>query len=113
MRKFLKMVPLGAVLLWSSVAFGGSFQAETPVTDSVPPKEWINLDPQDNGVLGTASDKTYELLLKNKSPKKTVVVAVIDSGVDIDHEDLQGRIWTNPKEIAGNGIDDDRNGYVD
>jgi len=113
MRKFLKMVSLGAVLLWSSVAFGGSFQAESPVTDSVPPKEWINLDPQDNGVLGTASDKTYELLLKNKSPKKTVVVAVIDSGVDIDHEDLQGRIWTNPKEIAGNGIDDDRNGYVD
>src|SRR5690606_35244955 len=61
----------------------------------------------------TGSDKAYELLLKGKSPKKTVVVAVIDSGVDIEHEDLQGKIWTNVKEIPGNGVDDDRNGYVD
>lgn len=42
-----------------------------------------------------------------------VVVAVIDSGVDVEHEDLQGRLWTNPGEIAGNGLDDDGNGYVD
>lgn len=42
-----------------------------------------------------------------------VVVAVIDSGVDIDHEDLRANVWTNPKEIAGNGKDDDKNGYVD
>jgi thermitase len=42
-----------------------------------------------------------------------VVVAVIDTGMDIDHQDLDGNIWTNPGEIAGNGIDDDRNGYVD
>ena len=43
----------------------------------------------------------------------TVVVGVIDSGIDYNHEDLQGRIWTNPGEIAGNGIDDDGNGYID
>ncbi len=42
-----------------------------------------------------------------------VVVAVIDSGVDTDHPDLADNIWTNPGEIAGNGIDDDNNGYVD
>ena len=42
-----------------------------------------------------------------------VVVAVIDSGVDINHQDLRNNIWTNSREIAGNGIDDDRNGYVD
>ncbi|ACA84943.1 S8 family serine peptidase [Shewanella woodyi] len=42
-----------------------------------------------------------------------VVVAVIDTGVDYNHEDLQGNIWTNPNEIAGNGIDDDGNGVID
>ncbi|MBD2384643.1 S8 family peptidase [Cylindrospermum sp. FACHB-282] len=44
---------------------------------------------------------------------KGVIVAVIDTGVDYNHEDLQNNIWTNSKEIAGNGIDDDGNGYVD
>lgn len=44
---------------------------------------------------------------------KQVVVAVIDTAVDIDHEDLRGNIWTNPNEVAGNGIDDDGNGFID
>ncbi|WP_341525004.1 S8 family peptidase [Nostoc sp. UHCC 0302] len=44
---------------------------------------------------------------------KGVVVAVVDTGVDYTHEDLKNNIWTNSKEIAGNGIDDDGNGYVD
>lgn len=60
---------------------------------------------------GMQTDKAYNLLKKKKS--KTVIVAVVDSGVDIEHEDLQGKIWTNTKEIAGNGIDDDKNGFVD
>jgi len=42
-----------------------------------------------------------------------VVVAVLDSGVQLDHPDLAGNLWTNPAEVAGNGVDDDRNGYVD
>ncbi|MBW4507042.1 MAG: S8 family serine peptidase [Scytonematopsis contorta HA4267-MV1] len=42
-----------------------------------------------------------------------ITVAVIDDGVDIDHEDLRGNVWRNTREIAGNGIDDDGNGYVD
>jgi len=93
---------------------GGVLETANSEPDSIiPPKDWINLDPVDDGVMGTGSDKAYELLLKGKSPKKTVVVAVIDSGVDIEHEDLQGKIWTNVKEIPGNGVDDDRNGYVD
>jgi hypothetical protein len=42
-----------------------------------------------------------------------ITVAVIDSGVDYNHPDLQNNIWVNPREIPGNGIDDDGNGYID
>lgn len=44
---------------------------------------------------------------------RSVIIAVIDSGTDIDHPDLIDNIWTNPNEIADNGIDDDANGYID
>jgi cell wall-associated protease len=64
-----------------------------------------------NGKKGMQTDKAYKKLKKRTS--STVIVAVIDSGIDIEHEDLQGKIWTNPKEIPGNGIDDDKNGYID
>lgn len=64
-----------------------------------------------NGKAGMNTEKAYKSLAKRKST--TVVVAVIDSGIDIEHEDLKGKIWTNPNEIAGNGIDDDKNGYID
>ena len=57
------------------------------------------------------TEAAYKLLKSKKS--STVVVAVIDSGVDIEHEDLKGKIWTNTDEIPGNKIDDDKNGYVD
>lgn len=74
---------------------------------------WYNLDPKQNQIMGTSTDRAYQELLKGKEPKKTIVVAVIDSGVDIDHEDLAGRIWTNDDEIPDNNIDDDNNGYID
>lgn len=76
------------------------------------PENWFHLDPEEDLINGVSSSKTYNELLKGKK-SNTVVVAVIDSGIDIDHEDLQGVIWTNEGEIAGNGIDDDKNGYVD
>jgi len=47
------------------------------------------------------------------SPKNEVVVAVIDTGVDLNHKDLKNKLWTNPGEIPDNGIDDDNNGYID
>jgi len=57
-------------------------------------------------------DKAYTEVIKGKRGTK-VIVAVIDSGIDITHQDLDGVIWRNTKEIANNGKDDDGNGYVD
>lgn len=75
-------------------------------------KRWSHLDILRDTVPGMSVDRAYESIIKNKKGQK-VVVAVIDSGIEIDHEDLKHAIWTNPKEKAGNGIDDDNNGYVD
>lgn len=74
---------------------------------------WYNSDFNDNDVLGCSVNKTYQELLKNKKAKKTIIVAVIDGGVDIKHEDLVGKIWINEDEIPDNKIDDDNNGYID
>ena len=73
---------------------------------------WQLLDYETDSVYGTSVNRAFNELLKGKK-SHPVIVAVIDEGVDITHEDLQGHIWTNKKEIAGNGIDDDKNGYVD
>lgn len=60
-------------------------------------------------------DLNIEPLWENYYPSITreVVVAIIDTGVDIDHEDLINHIWNNPNEIPGDGIDNDGNGYID
>lgn len=76
------------------------------------PRDWFLLDPEADHVQGVSVEKTYQTLLKNQ-PARTIIVAIIDSGVDINHEDLKDVIWTNEKEIPGNGIDDDHNGYID
>ncbi len=77
------------------------------------PANWYNLDLVADGYFGISTEKAYKELLSNKKPKQNVIVAVIDGGVDINHEDLKDVLWTNKKEIPGNGIDDDGNGYVD
>ena len=76
------------------------------------PENWFNLDAQENGVNGVSTEKVYNDLLKGKKGK-TVVVAVIDGGVDPQHEDLKEIMWVNAGEIPNNGIDDDKNGYID
>lgn len=75
------------------------------------PDNWQTLNPATDKVYGTGSEEAYKNLKDKKH--KTVIVAVIDSGTEIDHEDLKDVIWTNPGEIADNGIDDDHNGYID
>lgn len=76
------------------------------------PDNWFNLDGEKDNVNGVSTERTYEELLKGKK-STTIIVGVLDSGVDYMHEDLKDIMWTNSKEIAGNGIDDDKNGYID
>jgi subtilisin family serine protease len=76
------------------------------------PDDWFLRDPNSDQVQGISTEKAYGTLLLGK-PARKVRVAVIDSGIDVDHEDLKDIIWTNEKEIPDNGIDDDKNGYVD
>lgn len=75
-------------------------------------KNWKDMDLVSDTIPGMSVNKAYTEILKGKKGK-TVIVAVIDSGVDVEHEDLDGVIWTNKGEIAGNGKDDDNNGYID
>ncbi|MFC2175467.1 S8 family peptidase [Bacteroidota bacterium] len=74
-------------------------------------KDWHHKDPTTDGILGVGSERAYQLLKDRKSTK--VMVAILDSGFDINHEDLKDNLWVNEDEIAGNGIDDDQNGYID
>lgn len=75
-------------------------------------KRWSQLDLLKDSIPGMSVDRAYAELLQGKKGVK-VIVGIVDSGIDIEHEDLQGMIWTNPKEIPGNGIDDDKNGFID
>jgi hypothetical protein len=75
------------------------------------PHGWHLQDKKASGYHGISLDKAYQALQGKKS--QPVIVAVIDSGIDTTHEDLRPVLWRNPKEIPGNGKDDDGNGYVD
>jgi subtilisin family serine protease len=75
-------------------------------------QHWGHADLVTDTIPGMSVDKAYAELLGNKKGK-TIIVAVLDSGMDLEHEDLDDVLWTNKKEIAGNGKDDDGNGYID
>lgn len=75
-------------------------------------QRWSHLDLVKDSIPGMSVDKAYAELLKNKKGVN-VIVGIVDSGVDIEHEDLKSVVWTNKKEIPGNGIDDDKNGFID
>ncbi|MDA0314016.1 MAG: S8 family serine peptidase [Bacteroidetes bacterium] len=86
-----------------------------PRTRTLTEKEalhWAQLDPVQDTIPGMSVDRAYTELVK-KRKGQTVLVAIIDSGIDLGHEDLRDLLWKNPREIAGDGIDNDQNGYVD
>lgn len=95
-----------AILTLPFVSFAQSTEDESPVAN------WQNLDLKSDGVFGISTEKAYKDILKGKK-SSPIIVAVIDGGIDIEHEDLKKVLWVNQKEIPGNGIDDDKNGYAD
>lgn len=99
-----------AILSFVSVFFAYRVQAQQafPVGE----KGWHLQDLQQDGVLGISMERAYTELLGGKR-KKPVIIAVLDGGVDIDHEDLKGAVYINKKERPGNHRDDDGNGYID
>lgn len=103
---------------------GSTVLVSTPVEniDSVPlkvsdlteeeKKTWGHLDLVSDTIPGMSVNKAYDEIIGTRKGK-TVIVAVVDSGIDLEHEDLDGVLWTNKREKPGNNKDDDANGYID
>ena len=120
-KPFLSLLAAGIITGCSSTA---PKVVSTPVKniDSIPLKvkdlsevqlkNWTNSDLVTDTIPGMSVDKAYAEIIKKNRPSP-VIVGVVDSGVDIEHEDLKNVIWTNTDEVPGNGKDDDNNGYID
>jgi subtilisin family serine protease len=122
--RLLKTLILSAIIAVLLSNCGAAPIISTPIEniDTTPLKEkelteiekqtWGHLDLVKDTIPGMSVDRSYDEILSGRKGK-SVIVAVIDSGIDINHEDLDDVVWTNPKEIPGNGKDDDKNGYID
>ena len=101
------------LLLSTFLMYYYGFSQSTEKNEKKAPNNWHQLDKTDSGFNGISLDKAYRFIATKKLKSKRITVAVIDSGIDTLHEDLKSVLWVNPKEIPGNGKDDDKNGYVD
>ena len=123
--KFIKPLLFSVIITISILSCGGTAEIlSTPVEniDNTPLKvsdmteveerHWRHLDLIKDTIPGMSVERAYSEIIKGRRGT-TTIVAIIDSGVDIDHEDLDDVIWTNKDEIANNGKDDDNNGYID
>ncbi len=124
MKAYLKSFATLSISSFLFYGCGSTLLVSTPVEniDSVPLKvselteeekqSWGHLDLVSDTIPGMSVNKAYSEIIGDKKGKK-VIVAVVDSGIDLEHEDLDGVLWTNKKEKPGNNKDDDGNGYVD
>jgi subtilisin family serine protease len=112
------LLPLiAAVILLSGCARSAPTAAPAPTPVPAPvagkvPLDWHLLDATANGVPGISLRRAERELLAGSQPRRMVLVAVIDNGMDTTHAALRPHLWSNPKEQP-NGRDDDGNGYVD
>ncbi len=106
------MMKMKKINLISKQTFGIAMLVAVPFLAVAQKPNWQNLDLKADSTFGISTEKAYAELLKGKKAK-TVIVGILDSGVDPEHEDLKTVLWSNAKEIAGNGKDDDKNGYID
>jgi len=97
------------IILWS--LFGSTYIIAQDKENS--DTYWSHLDLNEDSIPGISLNKAYNRLLKNKKPKNSVIVGVLDTKLDYSHQDLRDNIWINNKEIPENNIDDDKNGYID
>jgi len=108
--KFFRFICLNFILV-STFSHIYAFSSLNDTLNKAP-NNWYHLDLKEDNIRGISSEKAYEELLADKTATE-VIVAVIDGGIDIDHDDLDDNIWINEDEIPDNGIDDDGNGYID
>jgi subtilisin family serine protease len=106
------MRPIRLATTLAAVVAAAPLTAQAAAPDTAP-RNWHLLDMERDGVPGISAERAYRELLAGRQPRRQVVVAIIDSGVDTGHVDLRSVLWTNAREIAGNGRDDDNNGFVD
>ena len=123
------MSPRAPFLVAAAVAVSACAPRQFPATEPAPaptpaptspapaareaPDNWHLLDPQADGYLGISLLKAERELLAGRTPARTVIVAVIDNGVDTSHSKLRPQLWANADEVPGNRRDDDNNGYAD
>lgn len=103
----------GVIIALVATGFFSFAQQDKKQNNSDVPKGWHLLDKTKDGYYGISLERAYEFIKSKNLKGKQVIVAVIDSGIDTLHEDLKDVLWRNPREIPGNDIDDDRNGYAD
>jgi subtilisin family serine protease len=99
-------------MLLKKLLFGAALCTLPLLASAQDTTQWYLLDAKTDNTPGIGVERAYRELLKGRKPAP-VIVAVIDGGIDTAHADLRRVLWTNKKEIAGNGKDDDNNGYAD
>jgi cell wall-associated protease len=117
---FKKNIFCGFILVLLNTIVCYSQQKVTPIKSAkkkklteIELKNWHCKDPLQDTISGISLERAYKEIIKNKTKLNEIIVAVIDTQIDLYHEDLKEQIWTNKKEIPNNNIDDDRNGYID